>query len=158
MDKLWAPWRFKYIRGKKKKGCIFCAALKAKGAHQLIYKSRFSFIMLNAFPYNNGHVMASPARHVSRLLDLNDAELADLFRTVNKAQQIINRALKPDGYNIGVNIGIAAGAGYPGHLHIHVVPRWKGDSNFMPVVGQTKVISQSLAELEKLLKKYARAK
>ncbi len=108
--------------------------------------------MLNIFPYNNGHVMVAPLRHVRNLGNLTDVETLDLFSAVTRAQKLIDKILKPQGYNIGINLGRASGAGVPGHLHIHIVPRWVGDVNFMPVATGTKVISQSLDELHKLLK------
>ena len=109
--------------------------------------------LLNIYPYNNGHVMVAPLKHVKDLSDLNDAELLDLMSTLKKTKSMLNKALQPQGYNIGINLSRVAGAGIPGHLHIHIVPRWKGDTNFMPVVFDTKIISQSLGALMKKLKK-----
>jgi ATP adenylyltransferase len=108
--------------------------------------------MLNIYPYNNGHLMVAPLRHVKDFSRLSDGELLDLMRSVEKARSLLASAIKPEGYNIGVNMSAVAGAGIPGHLHVHIVPRWKGDTNFMPVIGQTKIISQSLEQLLKLLK------
>jgi ATP adenylyltransferase len=110
--------------------------------------------MLNAFPYNNGHLLVSPLRHKGEISQLRDAEILDLFKTLNHAKGLLDKVLKPDGYNIGINISESAGAGVISHLHIHIVPRWKGDTNFMPVLYDTKIISQSLDELYKQLKKY----
>lgn len=107
--------------------------------------------MLNIFPYNNGHIMIAPNRHVGDIARLNDKELADLFFTLRQAKLLLDKTLKPQGYNIGINLGSVAGAGIAGHLHIHIVPRWKADVNFMPAVYNTKVISQSLDELYKRL-------
>jgi len=152
MDRLWAPWRIKYISSKKAKGCIFCNARKSKNAGDIIFRRRHSFCILNIFPYNNGHVMVTPNRHISDLAGLRDDELLDLLKSVNLAKKAIDRALKPEGYNIGINISQHAGAGITGHLHIHIVPRWQGDTNFMPVCHDTKIISQSLKELKKVLK------
>lgn len=151
MDKLWAPWRLKYIQAKKTKGCIFCRGLKNPKATYIVFKTEFSFCMLNIYPYNNGHVMVSPIRHVGDLSKLKDAEMLDLFKSVNKAKFILDKVLRPKGYNLGVNIGSVAGAGVLDHLHIHVVPRYLGDTNFMPVVSGTKVLSQSLEDLHKKL-------
>jgi ATP adenylyltransferase len=109
--------------------------------------------MLNIFPYNNGHAMVAPLKHVKDLSTLNETELLDLLSTLQKTKDMLEKTLKPHGYNIGINLSRQAGAGIPGHLHIHIVPRWKGDSNFMPVIFNTKVISQSLGELLKQLKK-----
>lgn len=108
--------------------------------------------MLNLFPYNNGHVMVAPYRHVKSLEYLTDAELVDLMKLVNKTKAAIDKKLKPHGYNIGLNVGRVGGAGFTGHVHIHVVPRWSGDTNFMPITADTKVVSESLDAMEKLLK------
>ncbi len=155
MDKLWAPWRIKYIEtaAKKSRGkCLFCGCAKGRGNGQVILKTRYSIAILNIFPYNNGHILISPLRHVQKISQLKDAEVLDLFRALNRVNRLLDKVLKPDGYNIGVNIGRVAGAGIPGHLHLHIVPRWNGDTNFMPVINDTKIISQSLDELYKRLK------
>lgn len=154
MDKLWAPWRIKYIRNKKQKNCIFCRAAKSKpkSKNYVIFKTKHSLALLNAFPYNNGHAMVCPIRHLRGLTQLKDAQVKDLFKSLNRVKTILDKTLKPDGYNIGINISKSAGAGIVNHLHIHIVPRWIGDTNFMPVIHNTKIISQSLDELYKLLK------
>ena len=151
MDKLWAPWRVKYIHAKKSKGCIFCKGLKEERKNFVFFKSKHSFAMLNIFPYNNGHVMVSPRRHIGDISQLKDEEALDLFRTLNKVRRLLDKVLKPQGYNIGVNLSKSAGAGITAHLHVHIVPRWVGDTNFMPVVFNTKVVSQSLNELYRKL-------
>lgn len=153
MDKLWAPWRSKYIYLRKHKKCIFCgnATARPKTKH-LIHRSLHSFSILNLFPYNNGHVMVAPYRHVKSLEYLTDAELVDLMKLVNKTKAALDKKLKPHGYNIGMNIGRVGGAGFAGHVHIHVVPRWSGDTNFMPITANTKVVSESLEAMEKLLR------
>lgn len=148
MDRLWAPWRIKYIRNNVPKRCIFCAR-----KDYLIFETKYSSALLNIFPYNNGHIMVSPIRHLSQIAKLKEEEALDLLRTINKAKGLLDEVLKPDGYNIGINISKTAGAGITGHLHIHIVPRWKGDTNFMPVVYKTKIISESLFELHRQLKK-----
>jgi ATP adenylyltransferase len=151
-DRLWAPWRITYIKKEaKQKGCIFCRAAKLADKY-LVFKSEYSLCLLNIFPYNNGHVMVSPKRHVKDLSGLSDKEILGLFKSVNRAKDLLDKTLRPHGYNIGMNISEFAGAGIPGHLHVHIVPRWKGDTNFMPVIFNTKVISQSLEELLKQLK------
>jgi ATP adenylyltransferase len=154
MNKLWAPWRITYIKSAKKKiKCIFCGAQKKPYKnHYLVFKTPHSLCMLNLYPYNNGHLMAAPLRHTGEISGLSDAEMLDLMKTVVKAQKMLDAVLKPHGYNIGMNISDIAGAGIPDHLHIHIVPRWKGDTNFMPTVAGTKIISQSLDELYKQLK------
>lgn len=156
MDKLWAPWRSKYITAKKQKGCIFCDHSKSKQKNYVLFKTSHSICMLNLFPYNNGHLMVSPLRHLKDFSKLKEAEILDLFKSLSKAQNMLERVLKPGGYNLGVNISSIAGAGITGHLHIHIVPRWKGDTNFMPVLYDTKIISQSLDELYNQLKKAAK--
>ncbi|MFA5095810.1 MAG: HIT domain-containing protein [Candidatus Omnitrophota bacterium] len=146
MDKLWAPWRINYIRGKRPKGCIFC-----RRKDYLLFKTPHAIAMLNIFPYNNGHIMVAPLRHVARLDKLRDEEALDLFRAVKRAQALLDKVVKPEGYNLGINSGKIAGAGFPGHLHIHIVPRWAGDTNFMPTVFATKIISESLDSLYRKL-------
>ena len=153
MDKLWAPWRVKYVQAKKQKGCIFCRSLKSERKNYVIFKTKHSISILNIFPYNNGHIMVSPIRHVKEFIELKDSEILDLIKSLNKAKKLLSKTLKADGYNIGINESLAAGAGIAGHLHIHIVPRWLGDTNFMPVLSDTKVISQSLDELYKRLKR-----
>jgi ATP adenylyltransferase len=155
-DLLWAPWRIAYIKGKKEKGCIFCRGVKNK-RNYVIFKTRHTIAMLNIFPYNNGHVMVSPIRHIRDLRQLKEAEIVDLFKALDKTRELLNKVLKPQGFNIGINLGRSAGAGITAHLHVHIVPRWIGDTNFMPALAKTKVISQSLEELYKQLK-YAHAK
>ena len=153
MDKLWAPWRINYINNNgKTKGCIFCRAKRNKSADQVIFKTAKCVCLLNIYPYNNGHLMVVPVRHTCDMRILNDAEVMDLFRGLKTATSLLDRVLKPDGYNIGLNLSREAGAGITRHLHIHLVPRWNGDTNFMPVVSNTKIISQSLDELAKKLK------
>ena len=155
--KLWAPWRINYVQGKKTKGCIFCQAVKTKRDY-VVFRTRHSVVMLNIFPYNNGHLMVSPLRHVNDTAKLNQVEVVDLFAALNKAKDLLQAVLKPQGFNVGINLGRAAGAGIAGHLHIHIVPRWVGDTNFMPITAHTKVISQSLKELhKKLIHAYARS-
>jgi len=150
MDKLWAPWRSKFVSARKRKGCVFCLK-KAEKAGFIVKKTKFSFAMLNIYPYNNGHVMVSPYRHIKDLKGLTDPELLDMLRLVAAMQHLLERKLNPQGFNIGINTGKVGGAGYKDHVHIHIVPRWTGDTNFMPVIGNTKIISQSLEELYKLL-------
>lgn len=153
MDRLWAPWRINYISRKTKgKGCIFCRAKKGKSKDYVIFKTRLSIAMLNIYPYNNGHMLISPLRHIRDISQMREDEILDLFKCLNQAKKLLQKVLKPQGYNIGLNLTRAAGAGIAGHLHLHIVPRWLGDTNFMPVVSETKIISQSLDELAKRLK------
>jgi len=152
MDKLWAPWRVKYIRGRKQKGCIFCKARCKQSNDYIIFRTPQAIAMLNIFPYNNGHMLVSPVRHVSRLDQLTEEEALGLFRAVKRAQKLLEKVLKPQGFNLGINLSRSAGSGITGHLHIHILPRWVGDTNFMPSLFGAKVISQSLDELTKLLR------
>ncbi|UCG35607.1 MAG: HIT domain-containing protein [Candidatus Omnitrophota bacterium] len=155
MNKLWAPWRIKYIVNIKTKGCALCAAQKKRNDKKtrIVVRSKHSFAILNTFPYNNGHLMIVPYRHVASLEKLSDAEILDMNKTLIKIKKALKKVLKPEGFNIGINIGKVAGAGIAQHIHIHVVPRWAGDTNFMPVLADTKIVSQSLEELYAKLKK-----
>jgi ATP adenylyltransferase len=128
--------------------CIFCAHLAAgddEAAH-ILYRAGAVFVVLNAFPYNTGHLMVAPTRHVGELRDLTADERHELMDVTTAAVQVVEEAMTPDGFNVGMNLGRVAGAGVPGHLHVHVVPRWGGDTNFMPVVGETKVLPEMLAD------------
>jgi ATP adenylyltransferase len=147
---LWAPWRIAYIKNaKQEKECLFCRVHRSKNdVKNFVYlRLRSAFGILNLYPYNNGHVMIAPSKHVKSLADLSDNELCDIMACAKKTTAAIDKILKPEGYNIGINMGRAAGAGIDNHLHIHIVPRWNGDTNFMPVLTGTKVISQSLSDL-----------
>jgi ATP adenylyltransferase len=153
MDKLWAPWRINYISSKKKqKGCVFCRAQKHNPKDYVIFKTKKSICLLNIYPYNNGHILLAPLRHIRDLRQLTEGEILDLFKSLKRAKKLLQKVLKPQGYNIGFNLTRFAGAGITGHLHLHIVPRWVGDTNFMPAVCGTKVISQSLDELSRFLK------
>ncbi|MFA0748025.1 HIT family protein [Fervidibacter sp.] len=152
---LWAPWRLAYVtKADEQKGCIFCEKPKEQRDRENLIVARFErcFVILNAFPYNNGHLMVVPYRHVPSLLDLTDDELAELMKVTQIAERVLREALKPHGFNIGMNLGRCAGAGIEDHLHIHIVPRWNGDTNFMPVIGETKVLPELLSQTyEKLV-------
>ncbi len=155
MKRLWAPWRIEYIKMPKSGECIFCKAASSNNDKEnlVVYRSRYSFIILNRFPYNSGHLMIVPYRHIPHILDLNDDEILDMFRLMKISIKALDSLMKPEGYNIGVNIGEAAGAGIKDHFHIHVVPRWSGDTNFMPVIGDTKVIVEALESVYENLKR-----
>lgn len=154
MDKMWAPWRKEYIVNKKAKGCIFCSKPKSQKDKKnfIIERTKFSFSMLNIFPYNNGHIMAAPLKHKKDLRDLSDKETLDLLSLVKNTCTMLDKVLQPKGFNIGINTGKISGAGFSEHLHIHIVPRWEGDTNFMPVIFDTKVISESLSSLYQRIK------
>lgn len=146
MRVLWAPWRMEYILAPKDEGCIFCdkpAEAKDEGNY-ILYRGETCFVMLNIYPYNNGHLMIAPYRHLPNLNGLDPKEQADLMGTLGKSMEVLTRALEPEGFNTGMNVGRISGAGVVDHLHIHVVPRWAADTNFMPVIAETKVIAQHL--------------
>ena len=153
MEKLWAPWRSGYITRGAGESCIFCGKTKEKddAKNHVVARRETCFSMLNLYPYNGGHLMAAPCRHVADLAGLDMRELTDLILLVRDSVELLRRKLSPDGFNIGVNMGKVAGAGVVDHLHVHVVPRWNGDTNFMPVIAGTKVISHSVDEMFSLL-------
>ncbi|MCF7887084.1 MAG: HIT domain-containing protein [Candidatus Omnitrophica bacterium] len=155
MDKLWAPWRIKYVSQKKELGCLFCKIAKQKKdkKNYIVLRSEYCFVALNRFPYNNGHLLIAPYKHTAKLEQLNDEETLDIYKITIKMKKIIQKVLRPGGFNIGFNLGEIAGAGITGHIHLHLVPRWRGDTNFMPVLFKTKIISQSLDDLYDKLKK-----
>lgn len=151
MNQIWAPWRLEYVGKNKKNRCVFCKILKEnaeKDSKNLIIK-RFQhcFAVLNKFPYNNGHMMVVPNRHIAQLDHLTNKETTDLHQATLIILKILKKTLKPHGFNIGINLGKFAGAGIEKHLHTHIVPRWCGDTNFMPIISNTKVIPQSLEML-----------
>jgi ATP adenylyltransferase len=157
MDQLWAPWRLEYIAGAKQPGaegrCFICdaAASADDRANLIVMRTPLSVVILNRYPYNNGHLLVGPLGHKGTLDQLTAAELMESMETVRRAVATLQEQIHPDGFNIGLNLGRTAGAGLPGHLHWHIVPRWNGDTNFMPVVADTKVISQSLDALYDLI-------
>lgn len=149
MDALWAPWRMDFLAAKKPEGCIFClfpaeTGLSADRRNLILARTAKSFAILNRYPYNNGHLMVIPRRHTAELASLSDEELDDLHKLLRRSVQVLREAYHPEGFNIGMNLGVAAGAGIADHLHYHVVPRWAGDTNFMPVIGATKVMVEHL--------------
>ena len=147
-QRLWAPWRMEYIRSDKSGECIFCAAVASgdDAAHLVVARGATCFVMLNAFPYNNGHLMVSPDRHVGDLEDLDEAESRELMALTQRSLRALRAAYRPDGFNLGVNLGEVAGAGFAAHVHLHIVPRWAADSNFMAVTGDARVLPQSLED------------
>jgi ATP adenylyltransferase len=147
MEKLWAPWRAIYITQPKDEAeCIFCAKLSdtRDAENYVLVRRERSFVLLNLYPYNNGHLLVAPHRHVAEITELTPEESLSLFQLTQEMVALLRRVMRPDGFNIGINLGRVAGAGFPGHFHIHIVPRWDGDTSFMPVVGDVKVISESL--------------
>jgi ATP adenylyltransferase len=149
---LWAPWRIHYIQNAEKpSGCFLCAMLKAPRSHDrknlLLLRGKTCLVCLNLFPYSGGHLMVAPRRHVAELADLRPAEHAELMRLATTMVELLKRVMQPQGFNLGMNLGHAAGAGLRDHLHLHIIPRWHGDTNFMPVFADIKVIPQALEEL-----------
>jgi ATP adenylyltransferase len=149
MERLWAPWRMEYIdsaRDEEEGGCLFCEKPKESDDEKALILARQekSFAMLNKYPYNSGHLMVAPLRHVGRLEDLEDEETLDMQKLLARSIKALKEAMQPDGFNLGMNLGRVAGAGVPDHLHWHVVPRWNGDTNFMPVTAGAKVLPESL--------------
>ena len=157
---LWAPWRNTFLtQPKRTRRCIFCAAARSRNdrANRVVARARRSFAILNLYPYNNGHVLIAPARHVGELDQLQPAEWLEMLELAQRLVRRLRRLLHPHGFNAGFNFGRTAGAGIPGHLHLHLVPRWNGDTNFMPILGRAKVISQSLDELYRQLTRGGKA-
>lgn len=161
MKRMWSPWRSKYIEsfGKptnKKRGIsLFSAALRAKNdnKHFIVWRGSLSFVIMNLYPYNSGHLMIVPNRQASSFGDLTNEELSEIMQVSQRAMKILDKVMKPQGYNFGANIGRASGAGIDDHIHFHIVPRWNGDTNFMPVLSETKVISQDMKNTLKRLRK-----
>ncbi len=154
MEQIWAPWRMEYIEKPKANGCILCQKPKENNDEEnfILYRGQSNFIILNTFPYISGHLMVVPYRHLANLQELTNDEAKEHFDIVKRAVKVLMEALKPAGFNIGLNIGKVAGAGIEGHLHTHIVPRWQGDSNFMTVLSSTRVISEALAATYEKLK------
>jgi ATP adenylyltransferase len=155
-ERLWAPWRISYIvKDKKEKECIFCLKPNEKKDREnlILYRGSYSFVIMNLYPYNNGHIMVVPYKHISEFEDLSEEEMLDIMKNSAMMIKVLKKVMNPDGFNTGFNIGRFAGAGIAEHLHFHIVPRWAGDTNFMPVVGEIKVISEHIEHTyEKLYK------
>lgn len=146
MEQLWAPWRLEYIVGEKVEGCIFCVfpqQTNDRDSH-ILYRGKHAFVIMNAFPYSNGHLLVAPYRHTGDLSELSADESLEMMQLVQMSVRVLKEAVNPDGLNIGVNMGTAAGAGIADHVHMHIVPRWNGDTNFMPVFADVKVIPEAL--------------
>jgi len=153
---MWAPWRSDFILGEKEKGCVFCrlAREKRKSLKNLIlYRTEKSYIVMNKFPYTGGHLLVVPNRHIGVLERLTKKESTELIQLSQLAVKIMKQALRPNAFNLGMNLGRPAGAGIPRHLHMHIVPRWTGDSNFMPIIGKTRVQSVPMDYIYKSLRK-----
>lgn len=153
--RLWAPWRSPYISQvrRDRARCIFCRAKRTRDDRraQIVFRGQRTFVLINRYPYNPGHLMVAPNRHIGSIGRLATEERAELLQVAGRMVAMLGKTMAPHGYNLGINMGRVAGAGIPGHLHLHIVPRWSGDTNFMPVIGHTKVMSQSLEALFDLI-------
>ena len=149
----WAPWRMEYIQSDPISGCLFCQKHSENSDKQnyILFRSSLCFAILNLYPYNTGHLMVAPVRHVADITNLSKEEMIDIMELVQKGVGALRHVYKPEGFNIGLNLGIVAGAGITDHLHIHIVPRWQGDTNFMPVLADTKIMPQHLQKTYEVL-------
>lgn len=155
MERLWAPWRKKFILCEKQPGCFLCTVAKDNQDRKnlVLLRGKKCFVILNRYPYNNGHLMIAPFRHVGKLEELKEEEISELWKISQLCVKAIKSGLKPQGINLGMNLGKVSGAGVADHIHLHIVPRWQGDTNFMPILAGTKIISVGLSNTYKLLKK-----
>jgi ATP adenylyltransferase len=146
MKQLWAPWRMEYIKSEKSEKCIFCSLPKENEdtKHYILHRGQSAFIIMNIFPYNSAHIMVSPFRHIGCMTKQDTQESKEITHLTQGCIEILRTVINPEGFNVGYNIGKAAGAGYDEHIHCHIVPRWTGDTNFMPVLGETKVHPEHL--------------
>lgn len=155
MKNIWAPWRIEYIRQTKPQGCILCDKPKEKkdSSNGILFRGKYNYIMMNNYPYNPGHLMVVPYLHTADLTELDGKVKLEMFEIITRSVEALKTTLKPAGFNIGMNMGRVAGAGIDDHLHAHVVPRWNGDNNFMPVIADLRVIPQAVADTYNQLKK-----
>jgi len=159
MKRLWAPWRMEYILSEEKhKSCLFCdypkQGKRGDKKNLILYRGKHCFVILNRYPYNSGHLMVVPYFHTPGFMGLSDEVLFDFIKTVNKSVGILEKALRPDGFNLGLNFGKVAGAGMGQHMHMHIVPRWTGDTDSMPILSETRVIPEHLKKTYQKLKKF----
>lgn len=154
MERLWAPWRARYIQMEKPHGCILCDKPREMNdaANYILYRGKKNFVVMNIYPYNPGHLMVAPYRHTASLETLADDELKEHYEIVTLCLKVLRQVFSPHGFNLGMNLGKVSGAGIDEHIHTHIVPRWQGDTNFMPVIADAKVISESLTEIYRKLK------
>jgi len=154
MKQIWAPWRIEYIQMEKAEGCILCDKPRQNSDAQnyILYRGDKNFIIMNTYPYNPGHLMIAPYRHLAGLEQLTDEELHEHFEIVSRSIKVLRQVFNPGGFNIGINMGKLAGAGIDDHFHTHIVPRWQGDTNFMPVISDVRIVPEALAETYKKLK------
>jgi ATP adenylyltransferase len=150
MKKIYAPWRMEYIKSEKPEGCIFCKN-SIRDDEFVLYEGEYSFVIMNRYPYINGHLMIASIRHVGNLEDLTSDEKRELFDLLSISIKALKDALNPEGFNVGINLGKVAGAGVDDHVHVHVVPRWSGDTNFMTVMGEVRVIPEDVVKTREVL-------
>ncbi|HKA50432.1 MAG TPA: HIT domain-containing protein [Candidatus Dormibacteraeota bacterium] len=160
MRNLYAPWRMEYIGAPEEQGCLFCRVWQAPAGDDrrnlVVFRAAEALVMMNKFPYNSGHLMVAPRAHVGSLTDLDDERTAAVMRLVRRSLGVLEGVMQPQGFNVGVNIGRVAGAGFPDHVHVHIVPRWNGDTNFLPVLAEVKVVNEHLDRTwEKLAQAFA---
>lgn len=157
MQNLWAPWRITYIQEHPKEdGCFLCNAVRDNqdADNLVVYRGEECFCILNKYPYNSGHLMIVPNEHKADISELTDREMLEIMKLTQNMKEILTAIMKPEGFNLGINIGKSAGAGLVGHIHLHIVPRWNGDTNFMPAISDVKIIPQSLEDLYKEFQKH----
>jgi ATP adenylyltransferase len=157
MKRIFAPWRYKYVSNPDSEGCIFCKAASSDDDKKsgVLFRGKYAFVIMNVYPYNNGHIMVAPYKHTGNFEELSEDEMLEMSVILKRWQKVIKKAMNPDGFNIGINLGRIAGAGFEDHLHYHLVPRWSGDTNFMPVISDTKIVPMSIGEgYDLLLKVY----
>ncbi len=154
MKHIWAPWRIEYIEMEKSEGCILCQkpAQDKDTENYILFRGSLNFVMLNAYPYNPGHLMIAPFRHIAGLEEMTEEERTEHFDIVTRSVEALKKVLNPEGFNLGVNLGKSAGAGIEDHIHSHIVPRWQGDTNFMTTIGDVRVVPQALADSYEKLK------
>jgi ATP adenylyltransferase len=154
MQRIFAPWRIRYVLAPKYKGCVFCdfPAEEKDDERLIVYRGERSFVIMNRYPYNPGHTLVAPYRHAKDIEELSNEELLELMKDVRLTLKVIRKVMNPDGFNVGINIGEVAGAGMAEHLHVHIVPRWDGDSSFMPILADVQVVPEALEETYKKLK------
>jgi ATP adenylyltransferase len=154
MKHIWAPWRVEYIRAEKPQGCILCDKPKENkdDINRILFRGKFNYVMMNNYPYNPGHLMIIPYRHISSIEEMTDEECLEHSRITSRGVTILKKVYHPTGFNIGMNLGKVAGAGIDDHIHSHVVPRWQGDTNFMPVIADVRVIPEAVDDTYKRLK------
>ncbi|MFO7698745.1 MAG: HIT domain-containing protein [Anaerolineae bacterium] len=154
MKQLWSPWRINYIRGDRPPDCVFCSAPREQASPEnlVLFRGQHSYVMMNRYPYTNGHLMIIPYAHIAMLTDVPADTQIEMLQEINMSIEILREVMNPQGYNVGLNLGASAGAGIRDHIHFHVVPRWVGDTNFMAVVGETNVIVEGLIECFSQLK------